>query len=83
MTTQAYLYKLSDLLQNAGCWIVADTVGDDVDESQSYPMHGTGSASTLPAEAENEAVRLLRETVKEVTGRDVEAPSKARIGFLP
>jgi hypothetical protein len=83
VTTQSCLYKLGDLLQTAGCWIVADTVGDDVDESHSYPLHSTGSATTLPAEAENEAVLLLHEAVKEVTGRDVDAPVKPRIGFLP
>jgi hypothetical protein len=51
--------------------------------TDSYPLHSTGTASTLPAEDENEAVRLLREVVKEVTGRDVEQPAKPRIGFLP
>jgi hypothetical protein len=51
--------------------------------TDSYPLHSTGTASTLPAEDENEAVRLLREVVKEVTGRDVDEPSKPRIGFLP
>jgi hypothetical protein len=83
MTTQAYLYELGDMLRCPSGWIVADTVGDDVDESKSYAMHFTGTVSTLPAEDENEAVRLLRKVVKEVTGRDVDEPSKPRIGFLP
>lgn len=53
------------------------------DSEYSYPLHSTGHASTLPPEPECEAVRLLHEAVKEVTGRDVEPPAKMRIGFLP
>lgn len=58
-------------------------IHDYDDYTDSYPLHSTGSATTLPAEAENEAVLLLHEAVKEVTGRDVDAPVKPRIGFLP
>jgi len=44
-----------------------------------------GSAHAVSAEVDNEdeAVRLLHEAVKEVTGKAVEAPAKPRIGFLP
>jgi hypothetical protein len=73
MTTQAYLYRIGDLLQLPR----AD------DGSDSYSLHMSGQASTLPAEEENETVRMLREVVKEITGRDVEQPTKPRIGFLP
>jgi hypothetical protein len=58
-------------------------IRDFDDYAESYPVHSTGTASTLPAEQEDEVVRLLREVVKEVTGRDVEQPAKPRIGFLP
>ena len=53
------------------------------DSEYSYPLHTTGSVSTLPQEDENEAIRLLHAAVKEVTGKDVEPPPKMRIGFLP
>ena len=53
-------------------------------DEYSYPLHISGSATTLSIGDEgNEAVRLLRECVKEVTGKDVEDPPKRRIGFLP
>jgi hypothetical protein len=58
---------------------IADFEGD----TDSYSLHMSGQASTLPAEEENETVRMLREVVKEITGRDVEQPMKPRIGFLP
>ena len=51
-------------------------------DEYSYTLHMSGSASTLPIEDENEAVRLLHECVKEVTGKDVEKPPPRRIGFL-
>ena len=48
-----------------------------LDDEYSYPLHQSGHISLLPVEQENEAVRLLHEAVKEVTGRDVEpAPKK-------
>lgn len=53
------------------------------DGEYSYPLHQSGHASTLPPEPQCEAVRLLHEAIKEVTGRDVETPAKPRIGFLP
>lgn len=46
-------------------------------------MSGSAHAVSAEAEAANEAVRLLHEAVLEVTGKAVEAPPKARIGFLP
>ena len=51
-------------------------------DEYSYALHMQGSASTLPVDKQNEAVRLLRECVKEVTGKDVAEPEKPRIGFL-
>lgn len=63
-------------------WIVADTVGDDVDQSASYPMHSTGTASTLGPESADPA-QQVREIAREVTGLDIPEPVKPRIGFLP
>ena len=54
-----------------------------LDDEYSYPLHTSGSISTLPVAPENEAVQRLHEIVKEVTGRDVEASVKPRMGFLP
>lgn len=54
-----------------------------VDDEYSYPVHTTGTASTLPAEQEDDVVARLHAVVKEITGKDVEVPPKARIGFLP
>ena len=54
-----------------------------LDDEYSYTLHQSGSISTLPIEPENEAVQRLHEIIKEVTGRDVEAPIKPRMGFLP
>lgn len=53
----------------------------DYDE-YSYSLSGLGQATTLGPDEQNEAVRLLRECVKEVTGIDVEDKPKPRIGFL-
>lgn len=51
-------------------------------DEYSYPLHMMGYASTISEpEPENEAIRLLHEAVKEVTGKAVEAPPKPRIGF--
>lgn len=63
---------------NARGWI-----GDDVDDDVSYPMHGTGTATTLPIDAENDPAQRVREIAREVTGRDIPEPVKPRIGFLP
>lgn len=67
---------------NARGWIVADTVGDDVDESASYPMHSIGTASTLGREAGDPAAEVRR-IAREVTGKDFPDPVKPHIGFLP
>lgn len=67
---------------NARGWIVADTVGDDVDERTSYPLHSTGTASTLGPEPEDPA-QAVRSIAREVTGKDFPDPVKPRIGFLP
>jgi hypothetical protein len=49
----------------------------------SYVSFG-GSANAVSYEPDevNEAIRLLHEAVKEVTGRAVEPKPKARMGFL-
>lgn len=45
----------------------------------------SGSAHAVSSEPthEDEAIRLLHEAIKEVTGKPVEPAPKARIGFLP
>lgn len=52
------------------------------EDEYSYPLHMSGTATTLPAEDENAAVLALRECVKEVTGKDVVAPARNPIGFV-
>lgn len=55
-----------------------------LDDEYSYPLHTSGSISTLPVvEGENEAVQLLHAAVKEVTGKDVKPVERPRMGFLP
>lgn len=54
-----------------------------LDDEYSYPLHQTGHVSTLPVEPQNEAIAALHEIIKEVTGQDVQAPVKPRMGFLP
>ena len=54
-----------------------------LDSEYSYPLHMTGMMSTLPIEHERDYGAELREVVKEITGKDVPVPEKARIGFLP
>lgn len=54
-----------------------------LDDEYSYPLHSTGSASTLPPEQEDDTIARLHAVVKEVTGREVEQPARPRIGFLP
>lgn len=46
-------------------------------------MSGSAHAVSSETEAQEEAIRLLHEAVKEVTGKPVEPAPKARIGFLP
>lgn len=54
-----------------------------LDDEYSYPVHQTGSVSTLSPEPENEAVTLLHQAIFDVTGQRVDAPAKPRMGFLP
>lgn len=54
-----------------------------MDDEYSYPLHTTGTASTLGPEPEDEVIAQLHAVVKEVTGREVDKPVKPRIGFLP
>lgn len=46
-------------------------------------MSGSAHAVSGDRDEECEAVRLLRECVKEVTGKDVEPPPARKMGFLP
>ena len=46
-------------------------------------VSGSAHAVSSEAEQQDEAIRLLHEAVKEVTGKPVEPAPKARIGFLP
>jgi hypothetical protein len=59
------------------------TVIGDLDYEYDYVIHMMGTASTLPAEPEDETVRRLREAVSEVTGQPIVPAAKLRIGFLP
>lgn len=52
------------------------------DDFASCPMSGTGYASTLPVDGPDEVIARLHEAVKDVTGKDVERPAPAKIGFL-
>lgn len=54
-----------------------------LDDEYSYPLHMSGSASTLPADSPDEVIARLHEVVREVTGQEVEQPAKPRMGFLP
>lgn len=52
------------------------------EESYSYPLHLSGSVSTLPAEEDpDEIIKRLHAVVREVTGKDVEQTEKPRMGF--
>lgn len=49
-----------------------------------FSASGSARAVDYEAPTANEAIRLLHEAVREVTGKAVDAkPAKARIGFLP
>jgi hypothetical protein len=54
-----------------------------LDDEYSYPLHTSGSVSTLPVEDENEAITQLHQAIFEVTGKRVEQSAKPRMGFLP
>lgn len=54
-----------------------------LDDEYSYPLHASGSASTLPPANENDVVARLHAVVKEITGKEVPQQEKPRIGFLP
>lgn len=54
-----------------------------LDDEYSYPLHTSGSVSTLPVDDEDETITKLHQTVFEVTGKRVEQPEKPRMGFLP
>ena len=53
------------------------------DDEYSYPLHSSGSCSTLPGTDENEVIKQLHEVIKEVTGKEVVPKAKPRMGFLP
>lgn len=54
-----------------------------LDDEFSYPLHQSGSISTLPSEPEDDTIARLHEVVKEVTGIAVQKQDRPRIGFLP
>jgi hypothetical protein len=56
-----------------------------LDDEYSYPLHSTGSVSTLQSETDqdDQTVAELHKVVFEVTGKRVEPPQKPRMGFLP
>jgi len=56
----------------------------EFDEYYAGSMSNMGAAHAVSSDAEStdEAVRLLHEAVKEVTGKPVDEPAKQRIGFL-
>jgi hypothetical protein len=56
---------------------------DDYYYSPGPGQLGSAHAVSADSDSQEEAVRLLHEAVKEVTGKAVEAPAKPRIGFLP
>lgn len=56
--------------------------GEDYDVGAILAIGQAHSVSADP-DPTDEAVRLLHEAVKTVTGRDVEPPVKPRMGFLP
>jgi len=54
-----------------------------LDDEYSYPLHNSGSVSTLPVPQEDDVIARLHQAVKDVTGKDVVQPEKPRMGFLP
>lgn len=46
-------------------------------------VSGSAHAVSSDTDQQEEAIRLLHEAVKEVTGKPVEPAAKPRIGFLP
>lgn len=54
----------------------------DAGDEYSYTLHMSGTASTLPTEAEDETIAALHQAVKDVTGKEVERPVKRGIGFV-
>lgn len=66
--------------------VFADTGNEHpttLEDEYHYPLHLQGSVSTLPVPAEDDVIARLHQAVKDVTGKDVEAAPKPRIGFLP
>lgn len=55
----------------------------DDDTAHSPSLYLTGYCSPIVAEQPEDIVARLHAVIKEVTGKDVEVPPKARIGFLP
>lgn len=61
-----------------------DSVGGDVMDEYSYPLHMLGTAiPTAPDDEGPDVVALLHEVIAEITGKPVEPPTKPRMGFLP
>lgn len=57
----------------------------DIEEYWGGAIQLAGAAHAVSSDPEpaDEAVRLLHEAVREVTGKPVEPPPRQRIGFLP
>ena len=55
----------------------------EVDSEYSYPVHMTGTATTLPHDADRDVVAELHAVIEEITGKPVEKQKRLRIGFLP
>ena len=53
------------------------------DDEYSYPLHMSGSASTLPPVDADDIVAKLHAVILEVTRKPVVQPEKPRMGFLP
>jgi len=56
----------------------------EFDEYYAGSMTNSGAAHAVSSDPDqtNEAIRLLHEAIKDVTGKDIEQPPKRRMGFL-
>lgn len=59
--------------------VLMDYWGEDGDA----PYYGTATIHRDSDDAPNETIRLLREAVRDATGRDVVVRPRQRMGFLP
>ena len=54
-----------------------------LDDEYSYPLHQTGSISTLPIDPPDDTLDRFYAVIKEITGVDMPRVEKPRMGFLP